>query len=120
MPEPGFGSEQPDAVTRVRLVAELIPPGRVASYGDLGAIVGVGPRQVGAVMRDHSEGVPWWRVVAHDGVLQPLPKARTRWAEEGIAVRPDGRGCRIAEYRVDLSELALEYRAEAASRGWTD
>jgi alkylated DNA nucleotide flippase Atl1 len=44
-----------------------IPAGRVASYGDLAAQLGVGPRQVGHVMPALGDGVPWWRVVRADG-----------------------------------------------------
>ncbi len=29
---------------------ELVPRGRVVSYGDLGHVVGIGPRRVGSVM----------------------------------------------------------------------
>lgn len=103
-----------DAVARVLAVVALIPAGRVASYGDVGAIAGVGPRQVGAIMREHGSAVPWWRVVGHDGVLQPLAKARPRWAAEGIEVRPDGKGCRMRDFRADVGELAAEYRFEVA------
>ena len=43
---------------------EQIPPGQVASYGDIAELVGVGgPRLVGRVMSLHGSGVPWWRVV---------------------------------------------------------
>jgi len=118
VPEPGVAG-QPDAVARVMLAASLVPPGRVASYGDMGALTGVGPRQVGAIMREHGASAPWWRVVGHDGVLVPLEKARPRWAEEGIVVRPDGRGCRMRAFRADLAELAAEYRFAAAERGWS-
>lgn len=102
---------------RVLLAVGLVPPGRVASYGDIAAIVGIGPRQVGAVMRGCGPGVPWWRIVGHDGVLAPLAAAREHWAREGIQVRPDGRGCRMRAYRADLAELADEYRFALAERG---
>jgi alkylated DNA nucleotide flippase Atl1 len=47
---------------------EQIPPGQVASYGDIAELVGVGgPRLVGRVMSLHGSGVPWWRVVRADG-----------------------------------------------------
>lgn len=102
------------AVRRVLLAVALVPTGRVACYGDIGAITGVGPRRVGAIMRDHGDGVPWWRIVSHDGTLAPLAKARPHWAEEGIAVRPDGRGCRMREFRADVAALADDYRFAVA------
>jgi len=49
---------------------EQIPPGRVASYGDLAELVGRGgPRQVGQIMSRYGAAVPWWRVVHADGSL---------------------------------------------------
>lgn len=103
-------------IERVRLAVEQVPPGRVASYGDIGAIVGVGARQVGAIMRDHSDGVPWWRIVSHDGVLHPLAKALPHWEAEGIEVRPDRRGCRMRDYRADLIQLAVDYQVQLADQ----
>lgn len=47
---------------------DSIPPGRVASYGDLAELIGRGgPRQVGQVMSSHGAEVTWWRVVHSDG-----------------------------------------------------
>lgn len=114
----GGRPDAPDAVARVLLAAAQVPPGRVASYGTIGALAGVGPRQVGAIMREHGDSVAWWRIVGHDGVLAPLAKARPHWAEEGIVVRPDGRGCRMAVHRADLAQLAEDYRFACAERGW--
>ncbi|GAB3653628.1 MGMT family protein [Actinocorallia lasiicapitis] len=57
-------------MTLLSRLAELvltIPPGRVASYGDLAARLGATPRQVGRLMPDLPASVPWWRVVRADG-----------------------------------------------------
>lgn len=99
----------------LRLV-ERIPRGRVVSYGDIADIVGIGPRQVGAVMSRYGGGVTWWRVTNVSGALpeQIVDEARAHWFDEGIPVRPGGRGCRIAEARADLDRLAAEYRAAVA------
>jgi alkylated DNA nucleotide flippase Atl1 len=52
----------------VLCAVEQIPPGRVATYGDIAKIVGRGgPRQVGHVLARFGGGVPWWRVVRADG-----------------------------------------------------
>ena len=49
-------------------LVEQIPPGQVATYGDIADMVGRGgPRQVGHVMARFGGGVPWWRVVRADG-----------------------------------------------------
>lgn len=46
---------------------ELVPPGRLVSYGDVAALLGTGPRQVGAVMAREGHGVQWWRVTNASG-----------------------------------------------------
>lgn len=111
-------SSSADAAARVLLAVGLVPPGSVASYGDIARVVGVGPRQVGAVLRRGGGDVPWWRIVAHDGVCHLLQQARPHWDAEGIEVRPDGRGCSMRRHRADLTELATEYLLAASERGW--
>ncbi|MFW5474426.1 MGMT family protein [Knoellia sp. CPCC 206450] len=103
-------------IERVLTLVELVPRGRVVSYGDLGAIVGIGPRQVGSFMANHSEGLTWWRVTNAAGDLPRdlLDRARPHWADEGILVKRNGRGCRIADYRADLDALATAYRVRIA------
>ena len=44
-----------------------IPAGCVATYGEIGRFVGIGPRQAGRAVSLLDEGVPWWRVVYADG-----------------------------------------------------
>jgi alkylated DNA nucleotide flippase Atl1 len=57
-----------DYTELVLSLVEQIPPGQVATYGDIAEMVGrVGPRQVGHVMAQFGGGVPWWRVVRADG-----------------------------------------------------
>lgn len=104
-------------IERVLTLVELIPRGRVVSYGDLGRIVGIGPRQVGSFMSHHSDGLTWWRVTNAAGDLprELLDRARPHWADEGILVKRNGRGCRIADYRADLEALAAEYEVRIAA-----
>ncbi len=105
-----------DVVERVLIAAEQIPPGRVASYGDLAGLVGTGPRQVGAILSRFGHAVPWWRVTNAQGDLPPRLSSAylEHWAAEGIVPKPHGSGCRIADYRVDLSELHELYVRAAA------
>jgi len=95
---------------------DLIPPGRVVAYGDLGRLVGIGPRQVGAVMSRHGDGTSWWRVTDAAGNLAPalLERARPHWLEEGIRVKAGGGGCRIADHRANLEQLAREWETAVA------
>ncbi len=96
---------------KVLRAVEQVPRSRVVSYGDIAALVGIGPRQVGAVMSAYGSNVTWWRVCNSYGDL-PVPlmdEVRERWAAEGILLKPNGRGCRIAEYRADLAALSADY-----------
>src|SRR5699024_9811436 len=104
-------------VERVLRVVEAIPAGQVAAYGEIGQIVGVGPRLVGRILRTWGSGVPWWRVTSASGDHPLLERARPHWAAEGIEIAPHGRGCRMAHYGTDLVEL--RERARPASRSST-
>lgn len=88
-------------VERVLDAVARVPWGCVASYGDIAREVGVGARHVGRIMARHGSEVPWWRITTRDGLLPPhlLPDAVAHWLDEGIEVRPDGRGCLIARDR---------------------
>ncbi|MGO3479763.1 MAG: MGMT family protein [Brachybacterium tyrofermentans] len=110
---PGLPRTRMDDVTveRVLRVVEAIPAGRVAAYGEVGAIVGVGPRLVGRIMRTWGSDVPWWRVTNASGDHPLLARALPYWETEGITVKPNGHGCRMAEFGADLTELR---RATAA------
>ena len=101
---------------RVLRAVEQVPRGRVVSYGDLAALVGIGPRQVGTIMRLYGSNVAWWRVTSASGDLPSplLDEVRERWAAEGILLKPNGRGCRIAEYRADLARLDTDYERVTA------
>lgn len=98
-------------VERVLRAVEQVPRGRLVAYGDLAALVGVGPRQVGSVMRHWGGNVPWWRVTNASGDLPAhlRGQAQTLWAQEGILVKRNGRGARMADYRADLSRLAADW-----------
>ncbi|WP_078872521.1 MGMT family protein [Streptomyces sp. NRRL S-337] len=99
--------ELPAYAERVLSVAELIPAGRVMTYGDVaeylaeegqpeglpgegggGRRVG-GPRQVGRVMALYGGAVPWWRVVRADGKLLPGSELRAlaHYRDEGTPLR---------------------------------
>ncbi|MGP3985204.1 MGMT family protein [Streptomyces sp. 3N207] len=86
----GRGDPLPDYAERVLEVAELIPAGRVMTYGDIAEwLEEGGPRQVGRVMALYGGAVPWWRVVRADGV--PLPgqerEALGHYHAEGTPLR---------------------------------
>lgn len=99
-------------VERVLLAVSLVPRGRVASYGTIGLVAGVGPRQVGAILR-RGDGVPWWRVTDREGRL-PAPlaaEALPHWRAEGMALPADGCGVRLEECAVDRARLLADFLA---------
>ena len=104
------------ALERILRAVEAVPPGRVVSYGDIAGLVGIGPRQVGWAMSHYGSNVTWWRVTNASGELPAhlREEVRERWAREGILLKPNGLGCRIADYRADLAQLATDYERAVA------
>lgn len=92
-----------------------IPPGRVATYGDVAWAIGSNaPRAVGRVMALYGHASPWWRVVPASG-LPPQGHARLalpHYQEEGTPLRhvesPD-------DYRIALSSARLKFDHEIYS-----
>lgn len=85
----------PDEVfdEQVLRVVELIPPGRLMSYGDVAEYLGAGgPRQVGQVMSRGTGDLPWWRVVRADGSPPPglEDECLQRWRDEQVPMCPGG------------------------------
>jgi methylated-DNA-protein-cysteine methyltransferase-like protein len=70
-------------VTQVYEQARAIPPGRVLSYGALGARCEppISGYICGRIMNLALQDVPWWRVVAKDGSL-PVAKRHPALAQE--------------------------------------
>jgi alkylated DNA nucleotide flippase Atl1 len=88
----------PEFAAAVLDVVDLIPRGRVMTYGDVAEYLGRGgPRQVGQVMARWGGAVSWWRVLKADGSPPPghEPAALREYRRERTPLRPDGR-------RVDL------------------
>lgn len=104
---------------RIYAVVSRIPAGRVATYGQVAALAGLGnaARQVGYALHALPEGspVPWQRVINARGEVSP--RAMPGWdgwqrhllEEEGVEL--DARG------RVDLERFRWEPRSRKRSRG---
>lgn len=80
-------------VESVRALVASIPPGRVATYGDIACAAGLSsPRIVGWVMSTDSSDLPWHRVLAATG--RPAPHLAAQQLEllraEGV-LAADGR-----------------------------
>ena len=94
---------------RVYSLVEQIPKGRVATYGQVAALLGVprGARAVGWALRalplSREKAVPWHRVVGAGGRISPRAgsgpyRQRRRLRAEGVRFRGG---------RVDLGQHAL-------------
>jgi methylated-DNA-protein-cysteine methyltransferase related protein len=67
-------------VELVRALVCKIPPGHVATYGDVAAAAGLSSaRIVGWIMRTDSADLPWHRVIRSSG--RPAPHLATRQLE---------------------------------------
>ena len=80
-------------IERVRALVASIPPGRVATYGDIACAAGLSsPRIVAWIMRTDSHDLPWHRVITASG--RPAPhladEQLARLRAESVIAR-DGR-----------------------------
>jgi methylated-DNA-protein-cysteine methyltransferase related protein len=103
-----------EATFRGRVLALLarIPPGRVATYGQLARLAGRprAARQVGVLLRGLSAGdaeaLPWFRVINAQGGLSTYKVGagelqRALLEAEGVPFDAAGR-CELARYRFDF------------------
>lgn len=105
--------ELPEYAERVLDVADLIPPGRVMTYGDVAEWLGDGgPRQVGRVMALYGSAVPWWRVVRADGQLLPGHELRAlgHYRDEGTPLRGAPRSAEGHVPRIDMKHARWDGR----------
>jgi alkylated DNA nucleotide flippase Atl1 len=88
----------PDLASAVLDVVDLIPPGKVMTYGDVAEYLGrCGPRQVGNVLARWGGAVAWWRVLKADGSPPPGHEARAL-----AAYRAERTPLRAGGAKVDL------------------
>ncbi|WP_067817669.1 MGMT family protein [Nocardia inohanensis] len=91
-------------IERVRELVAAIPPGRVATYGDIAAAAGLStPRTVGWIMRTDSADLPWHRVLRANGTPAPHLAHRQlrQLAEEGCPLTGDRVDLRRARFTFD-------------------
>lgn len=89
-----------EQVERVRALVAAVPPGTVATYGDIADAAGLSSaRIVGWIMRTDASDLPWHRVITASG--RPAPHLAKRQLEllraEGV-LADDGR-VPLREYR---------------------
>jgi alkylated DNA nucleotide flippase Atl1 len=115
--DPGAPGEYAE---RVLDTVDLIPAGRVMTYGDVAEWLGEGgPRQVGRAMALYGSAVPWWRVVRSDGVLLPGHEldALAEYRSEGTPLRQGGSAAEGHMPRVDLRRARWDGRGAADTAG---
>ncbi|MFD8547539.1 MGMT family protein [Streptomyces sp. NPDC059649] len=115
--------ELPAYAERVLSVAELIPAGRVMTYGDVAEYVDEGgPRQVGRVMALYGGAVPWWRVVRADGRLLPGSELRAlaHYRDEGTPLRAASQGAEGHIPRLDMRRARWDGRQDDRDEPWHD
>jgi len=83
---------------RIYEVVRHIPPGRVATYGQVAAVVGspVTAREVGEAMAALRDGqpeppVPWQRVINAQGKVSTGPRQQHLLEQEGVVFNARGR-----------------------------
>ncbi|MEC9328499.1 MAG: MGMT family protein [Pseudomonadota bacterium] len=89
-------------------VVRTIPPGVVATYGQVATVVGCGPRLVGYAMASlpASSDIPWQRVINSQGRISVrsdgMPDSRQRRLLVGEGIVFDAKG------RVDLKQFGWD------------
>ncbi len=91
-------TDAPDRAERILTRIRRVPPGCVATYGD---IDGRAPRLVGRVLHDTDADVPWHRIVRADGSFPKGDEQRRRLVAEGVPMRGDRVDLRAARVPVD-------------------
>jgi alkylated DNA nucleotide flippase Atl1 len=82
-------SVDPELAERVREVILAIPPGSVLSYGEVAARAGVpSARQVGRLLSEDGQDLPWHRVLRSDGRCAPhlADEQLARLRAEGVTI----------------------------------
>lgn len=103
-------------VERALRIVELVPAGRVVSYGTVGIVAGTAPRLVGRVMKEYGSNVAWWRVVNAAGTLPDplLDRAREHWRSEGT---PHSRAKALTSAFFSLHDLDALWRTFGSDPG---
>ncbi len=101
----------PGAYAEIWTVVNRIPPGRVATYGQVAALAGRPghARQAGYALHalPEASGVPWHRVVNARGAISP--RAEGAWAEERQRHLLEKEGVTFdARERIDLERFGWD------------
>ena len=103
-------AEAPSFFASVYALVAQIPPGFVASYGQLARMLGapLAARQVGWAMRRCPDELPWQRVIREDGTIaggEYAPLRRAMLEAEGVPFTQDGRVAIANALNIGTDEL---------------
>jgi methylated-DNA-protein-cysteine methyltransferase-like protein len=100
----GTDGEEPSPRQRIWQVVALIPPGTVASYGQVAALAGVpnGARFAGGVLRELPSGsrLPWHRVVNAQGRISLPPGSASAQRQRELLLQE---AVLVVNGRIDLN-----------------
>ena len=105
-----------NTIARILNTVSVVPPGFVASYGQIADLAGLPGRArlVGKHLTDEFKGqtIPWHRIVRSDGKIafpigsDKAEEQRQKLIEEGIAVRNFRISMKKFQWQPDSSELS--------------
>lgn len=91
---------------KIRTIVAAIPPGSVASYGDIAELAHApSPRLVGRVLSEDGGDLPWHRVLRTDGTPAHHLAERQLELLRAEGVLADGRKVNMRRYRWDAIEV---------------
>lgn len=94
---------------KVRSTVAAIPPGSVASYGDIAELARApSPRLVGRVLAEDGSDLPWHRVLRADGTPAHHLAERQLELLRAEGVLADGQRVNMRKYRWDAIEVLEE------------
>lgn len=100
-----------DRLSELWALVASVPPGRVATYGDVGREL-TPPASgflVGKWMAMAPPTVPWWRIVARDGTLALAKRSPSLASEQ--RVRLEAEGVPFDGDRVDMTVVRHRFEA---------
>ena len=101
-----------DLWKRVHSLVRRVPAGRVVTYGQVAAFVGVprAARAVGQAMRICPAGVPWHRVVNGRGTISPRGDGSGAFSQRLLL---EGEGVHFVRGRIDLQRYRWPTRVRS-------
>jgi alkylated DNA nucleotide flippase Atl1 len=94
---------------RVREIILTIPPGRVATYGDIADLARApSPRLVGRILSEDGHDLPWQRVLRANGTPAPHLAREQLELLRAEGVLADGERINLRKYRWEAASDARE------------